>query len=272
MPAASLRKLLRYPKRGARSATRAIQKIQGKEFVHLLHIGKTGGSAVKYAIRGQYSVPSNSDRYVINRSVTNQRYVVCLRRHNVTFRDIPRGERVAFFVRDPIDRFVSGFYGRQRQDQPKYFVPWTPDEKIAFEIFATPNALASALSSPDVDEKASAERAMRSIEHVRSSYWEWFESEEYVRSRSSDVFFIGFQERLREDFAILKTKLGLPERIELPADEVQAHVSPKDVDRTLDDDAVRNLRRWYERDFEFISLCRSLVEERALNAALPAGG
>jgi len=41
---------------------------------------------------------------------------------------------------------------------------------------------------------------MRSIFHVKDSYWKWFDNEQYYHSRLCDIFFIGFQENLSEDF------------------------------------------------------------------------
>lgn len=231
-----------------RQARRIVQKMQGKQFVHFLHIGKTGGSAVKYAIRKHYSAASSC-------------YVIRLHPHGVKLRDVPNGESAIFLLRDPISRFVSGFNSRQRQGQPRYFSPWSPDEIVAFEHFNTPNQLALALSSPDTEQKRKAKNAMRSINHVRSSYWEWFESEQYFESRWSDIFFIGFQEHLSEDFDILKKKLGLPDSARLPEGDIAAHRNPKNLDETLEDEAIANLNNWYKDDFTFISLCKRIILE-----------
>ena len=38
----------------------------------------------------------------------------------------------------------------------------------------------------------------------------WFGSGDVLRARIDDVFFIGFQDRLDEDFELLKRKLPLP--------------------------------------------------------------
>ncbi len=225
-------------------AKRVLRKMQGKQFVHVLHIGKTGGSSLKYVLR-HYSASSH--------------YEICLHSHRVKLSDIPKGESVILILRDPLSRFVSGFYSRQRLGQPKYFVPWSLDEKIAFEHFNTPNELATALSSLDAQEKRKAQMAMKSIKHVKSSYWNWFESEEYFKSRLSDIFFIAFQESLTEDFEILKSRLGLPQSAELPRDEAQAHKNPTNLNRTLDDTSIANLRNWYKDEFEFINLCQEII-------------
>ena len=182
--------------------------------------------------------------------------------HSVKLRDIPEGDRFFFFLRDPISRFISGFYSRQRQGQPRHFVPWRPREKKAFRRFNTPNQLALALASKDAEVKDFAESAMQSIAHVRDSYWKWFEKEEYFLSRREDLFFIGFQEHLSADFEILKSKLGLPDSLLLPTDPIQAHANLPGLDKTLQDEAVENLRRWYRDEYLFLDLCRSIIRER----------
>jgi len=66
--------------------------MQRKQILHFLHIGKTGGSAVKYAI-SQHSIDS--------------RYEIHLHPHVVRLNDVPKGEKVFFLLRDPISRFIS---------------------------------------------------------------------------------------------------------------------------------------------------------------------
>jgi len=225
---------------------RAIDRMRGKKYVHVLHIGKTGGTAIKDALKPHRRAG---------------RYVIRLHSHNVSLRDVPEGEYVVFFLRDPISRFISGFFSRQRQGMPRRFCPWSADENIAFQEFATPNKLAVALSSGNEEEKARAMKAIQNVEHVKTSYWDWFENESYYLSRLSDIFFIGFQENLSADFELLKSALGLPRGVSLPSDDIRAHKTPAGLDRTLEEKAVENLKRWYARDYDFIRLCRDTIKE-----------
>lgn len=227
-------------------AQRLWHRLRGKPRVHFLHLGKTGGSAVKYAIE---TCPN-----------PHAKYVVYLHPHETTLRDVPQGDQFFFFLRDPISRFVSGFYSRQRQGRPRYFMAWTPDEKIAFERFTSPNELAVALSSDDPRQKAAAEAAMNSILHLKDPYWSWFDSEEYFASRVPDLFFVGFQEQLAADFEVVKAKLDLP-HIVLPQDEVHAHRNPANLDKRLDERAVANLQERYAADFRFVEMCRELASK-----------
>jgi hypothetical protein len=219
---------------------------QGKDFIHFLHLGKTGGSAVKYALK---SCPKRTG------------FVLYLHPHRVRLRDIPRGDKVFFFLRDPVSRFVSGFYSRKRQGRPRYDSPWSPAEREAFKYFQTPDQLGRALASRDGLESRRAEAAMNAIHHVRDSYWKWFESKEYLLSRLQDILFIGFQERLNRDFQRLKTILGLDgSDTRLPVDNFYAHRNPQHLNQPLSPVAVSRLREWYACDYQLMTLCRRLVE------------
>ena len=221
--------------------------------LHFLHIGKTGGTALKHTI--------GSVQAATSANMARCPYVVHLHPHSVRLRDVPEGKKFFFIVRDPVDRFVSGFYSRLREGRPRYFARWSEQERDAFERFGTPDTLASALSATNDRERESAQFAMQNIAHVRDSYWKWFESEDYFLSRLEDLFFIGFQVRLSRDFEILKSKLRLPKDLTLPTDEVQSHANPRHLDRTLRKAAAANLRTYYEKDYQFLKLCDRIIRE-----------
>jgi hypothetical protein len=172
--------------------------------------------------------------------------------------DIPRGDRFFFIVRDPVDRYVSGFHSRLRQGAPRYHVPWTPAEARAFSEFSTPAELGSALAGTG-KERAAAELAMRSIEHVRTSYWDWFGSPDALQRRERDALWIGFVDGLDAQMPALASRLGL-DSLALPADDVAAHRSTDATDRSLPPEAREALTAWYQRDYEFLELCRELAK------------
>lgn len=196
--------------------------------LHLLHIGKTGGTAVREALGKRVVVHGHDD----------------------VLADIPAGERVIFFVRDPVTRFVSAFYSRQRQGRPLTYYPWTDGEEKAFTAYERPADLARALAGGE----AAAREAMGAIRHVREPLAKWLVDEEYLRSRLGDVLFVGSQERLDDDFARLKELLGLPGRVKLPHDDVKAHRNPRDLDYTLDDEAAQGIRAWYADDYALLGV------------------
>lgn len=212
--------------------------------LNVLHVGKTGGTALKHVL-------------VEHRSVC--RYQLLFRGHEVTLADVPVGERFMFLIRDPLTRFVSAFNGRLREDRPRYHYPWREDERVAFAVFTTPDQLATALSSADDAERDQAEQAMRGIGHLNTPYSFWFGDEATFRARLPDLVFIGFQERLDRDFELLKRKLGFPEDVGLPMDEMVAHRTPAPYGSHLGEVARANLDRWYEQDKAFVGLCRELA-------------
>lgn len=151
---------------------------------------------------------------------------------------------------------MSGFYSRKRKGRPRYNFEWSPEEREAFNTFETPNHLGLSLSSNDEILKAKANRAMKGIFNVNSSYWDWFVNEETFLKRIGDIIFVGEQEHLNEDFLRLKEILDLPDSCELPRDSVRSHRNPDDLDRHLGPEAIRNLRRWYAGDHRFMELLR----------------
>jgi hypothetical protein len=223
-----------------------LHRWQGRRIAHLLHVSKAGGIALQAALESYW----NSGDYEIG-----------LYGHAFDLTHFPRGEKVIFFLRDPVSRFVSAFNYRKRRGLPLIPIPWSRGEEAAFARFGTANELALALSSGDEERRAAARDAMASIEHVRTPQWTWFKDESYFLSRKSDILFIGFQETFAADFEILKRLLNLPEEVSLPDDEVAANRSPAGADKRLDDEAVRNLESWYQRDYRLLELCRGIRAE-----------
>jgi hypothetical protein len=124
------------------------------ENIHFLHIGKTGGTALGSVLKAY--------------PVTRQ-YAISVHFHDVRLTDIPAGEKVFFFLRDPISRFISSFYSRQRQGRSRYNFAWSPEEECAFGLFKTANDLGQALVDEGSESYEHAVNAMLNIHHVRSA-------------------------------------------------------------------------------------------------------
>lgn len=248
--------------------SRLVHRQAEHQFLHFLHIGKTGGTALVHALNEHGYCAQSPERvranlpnlYQLKPQPENSKLTIYVHAHNEALRSVPEGEPFFFFLRDPISRFTSGFYSRQRQGKPRYNSPWSEGEKRAYERFETVNQLGLALTSSNPDEKDAAKKALKNIQHVRDSYWGWFENEAYFRSRWADLFFIGFQETLMQDFETLKTKLHLPKNVTLPSDVVLAHKNPADVDKQLSPVALQNLKDWYKADYRLIELCKEFLQ------------
>jgi len=212
---------------------------RGDTIVHFLHISKTGGTALRHTLRKQRPGPG---------------YHAVFHSHEVTLADIPRGEKVVFFLRERCGRFVSGFLSRQRQGMPRYNVPWDAAERAAFDRFTSPEALALALSSDNPDARAAAIAAMRDMRLVRDPYSYWLIDADYLSSRLEDLFHVGMQETLQSDFECLRTRMGFAPGLALPADPVAAHRGTGDSER-LEGEARRNIEDWYRADACLLEWC-----------------
>jgi hypothetical protein len=229
-----------------RTLERARVRLDRRPIAHFLHIGKTAGSAVKVALRRAEGAPT---------------FRVMVRRHEIHLDAIPEDDYFFFTVRDPIERYVSGFQSRQRQGQPKFDFPWSEEEAAAFLRFHSPDELAVALAAGGAEQRE-AEAAMRGIVHVRSSYWDWFGDADYFRSRADHILWVGHQEHL--DLRPLARALGF-ENLEPPADPRKAHKAPLDKPE-LSDLARQNLREWYAPDYAFLDLCSEILPDWAESA------
>jgi hypothetical protein len=192
---------------------------------------------------------------------------VVLRTHGDHLDAIPETDHFFFCVRDPISRFLSGFLSRQRQGLPRYHIPWTEDEAVAFARFDSPVALAVSLSAGGLEQQH-AEAAMRAIYHVRDSYWKWFKEPDYFKRRSDNILWIGRQESL--DLRPLAAVLDL-EGLELPADPRRANKTLV-VKPELSELGKQNLRQWYAKDYEFLELCDELHPDAGDPVVLNGGG
>jgi len=226
-----------------------LRALRRKPVAHFLHVGKTGGTAL---------------RYTLQPFLDSGRYTLFLHGHAMTLPMVKRGEKVFFFQRDPLSKFLSGFYYRRRQARPHYDIPWRPQEAVAFANFASANELARSLSAADPRRREQAVHAMRSIHQVKDSPFRWLDSEEYFRSRLDDILFIGFQEQLDSDFGILRNLLAVPDWVRTPPADATVYQKNREAVEPLDSTAIENLRAWYARDLEFYELCRQLRAERSL--------
>lgn len=206
--------------------------IKARRRVHLLHIGKTGGTAVRQALRPY--------RYLV--------YNLQLHGHGRKLPGVPEGEKVVVFLRDPLSRLTSGFYSRYRKGQPRYFSEWSDFEARFFETFQTPNAWAQALGGSGDSHHALAVEGMTEIVHLKP-YTHWLESVEYFQSRRADLLLVGHLESLDDDFMRLRRRLLVPPHARLPSGEIESHRTPSYMDRRLSDAAVAAIRHHYVEDF-----------------------
>lgn len=205
--------------------------------VHLLHIGKTGGTALKTALQQATAVGTTTALGTLH-----------VHGHDMTLDRLPEGDVAICFLRDPVTRFVSAFDSRYRRGRPRYNRRWSVGETIAFTMFPTASALAEALA----DDRSAAKFAMRSIQHLDRHYTYWLGAVDASAARRERLAFVGRQETLTDDVERLRTLLRLPQPLDLPDDPVAAHRNPAGAHQPLSERAVAALTHWYRDDYALL--------------------
>lgn len=199
--------------------------------VHLLHIGKTGGTALKTALA----------RAGVTTTALGE---LVLHDHGTTLAHIPAGDVAICFLRDPVARFVSAFDSRRRMGRPRYLSRWTWREAVAFARFPSARSLADALA----DGRRSARFAMTSIRHLDRHYSYWLGDVDDRASRVHRLVFVGRQETFERDVVRLGELLGLDEPLVVPTDPVAAHRRPRPPRSALTERGVAAVTAWYRDD------------------------
>lgn len=221
-------------------------RIKGKKIIHFIHIGKTGGSALKSSLKNH---------------TQGNHYYLFLHNHNIKLKHIPKGDKIIFFLRHPVSRFISAFNSKKRRNlgegRYKHLGIEANFAKIT-SYFSTPSELAEALSSESTDLKNLALFALENIQHFKSVF-DYLHSKKYVISRQSDIILIGYQETLSNDFNEIKKILNMPNQIQLISDELQAHKTPKHYSKKMSSLAISNIENYYKFDIEFYNFCRKSI-------------
>jgi hypothetical protein len=202
--------------------------------LHFIHVGKTGGSVLAGAlVRAQYANWASTDP---NRPIKDTPYGrINLGGHALRMPDI---------------------HSRLNRGQPRYYYEWTEREKMIFEVWQTPQALAAGLLAEDPVDRQLSEWGMANIRHLHSLH-SHVGTRSTIRLRKSRVVYIARQETLADDWNKIRRILGVPEDVELTDDPVKAHKRNTAIDE-LTPEVQGALRKWYAKDYRLLNYCERL--------------
>ena len=229
--------------------------------VHFIHVSKAGGTALRHAIRAA--------RVKAGGQLVSPWGDVWGHDHRFRFSDIAADDKAVIPLRDPVSRFLSGFYSRFRKGAPRHCIEWTADERTSFELFPTPQTLADALAEPEGSLREQAVFAMGAIGHVKYSMTHWTGTPDYVRKHVERVLYVLRQETLDDDWEALKELLDLPRDQKLPSDAVTAHRTTYPGSREISAEGVRALRAWYADDYELLEIGERVRAATAAESVQP---
>ena len=201
------------------------------------------------------------------------REVIRRERHRVSLREVPRDVPYFFGIRNPVDRFVSGFYSRKRKGQPRTQSEWTSAEAWAFGAFADANDLAEALfEAGETGWRAMA--AIKSIQHTYRGQIDWLDQLGDALLSRPPVWILR-QEHFGDDLSQLLERLGVDATIDLEIPTAARHANDYSRTPQLSDRARGNLERWYVQDFVFYAACegwmaKTMGETARINTSAPA--
>jgi hypothetical protein len=216
---------------------RPTPKLKDNE-IAFLHIGKNAGTQVMLIANQLSSYGVEIKKYG----------------HNTKLSSLQVGTPYFFSIRNPADRFRSGFYSRKRKGQPRVYSEWSKHEAIAFDKFEHANQLAEALMLEDSLGR-DARAAIKSISHTGMQQVDFFQRCAFLQQQPPLT--IIRQEQFEADMQRLFSLLGLNLNVsELTSnDAVKAHKNDYEDTPPLSDLAIVNLSKWYVQDYFFYATC-----------------
>ena len=213
----------------------------------LLHIGKTGGSYV---------------RSILKHNQTRWTSPLNLLGHGATLKGTAKrfgpDRKLAFVVRDPLTRFSSAFYSRQRQGRPTYQSQWSAEEAAAFLWFETAEELALALASSKEREKSAALFAFTAIQHLNADLRHYLGGVETLLEERDNIVVCADLPDLNAHLPAIMTTLGVPE-FEMPP-KPKAHTAPTPSPE-ISAQAQAALRTYWAEEFEIYDTACSIAHQ-----------
>ena len=208
-----------------------------------LHIGKTGGTTIRNAIRMAKRHSDGTIKFF---------------GHNVQLKKLFQNTdiSISFVVRDPIERFVSGFNSRLRNGRPLHNIPWQPNEAISFLFFPTANDLAEGLEGGDERTTSAAMFATKAINHLRRNLTFHLISPEFLDEHKERIYFVCDTSSIDDNLRNILAPLGLDDSAPQPMTK-RLHVNPNKSLAALSESAREKLRRHLADEYEIYEYCKN---------------
>jgi hypothetical protein len=214
--------------------------------VHYLHAGKCGGTYIKRQLDDLNRLQHSS--------------YFCNHPHSVSLGNLPPQSRYFFSIRNPLSRFASGFFSRQRKGLPEHFSNWSLDEAKAFARFDNPDQLALSLFDSGRDGE-DARSAVSAIFHLSRKQVSWFDSIDNFLVTRPPVWIVR-QEQLVPDLRNMLIMLGMDRQCYDRCLDDKIHANPYGSNYVWSDLSVENLTTWYAQDFQLYARCEKWLNER----------
>lgn len=183
--------------------------------LHFIHIGKTGGT---YAIdSGLFERLRTPHHHPI---IVNHWHWLILGNLEKNKPD-PRNHMYIFFVRDPVDRWISSHLSRLRQGCPCHCHTGGKKELEAFHLFPTPNSLAERIGTELGKE------ANERLFHNQRDIAFYMNGIDNLRLLTDKIAFVGDSRHIDRDMITLYKRLG--REAPVISKNVASHAAPESL-------------------------------------------
>lgn len=220
--------------------------------IFFVHTGKTGGTEVKRRVRAHFGVPKLKEPQVIGDKIVLLNHS-SLKEAIGRFGD-PSGLIITY--REPAERFVSGFYCRQRMGLPNHRAIWDAREAAAFAHFRSANELAEALTDEDPIRVAAAHFAFMGIRHLRKGYVYHF--------GNLVNFALDYAEKITMCVETKNLDLRMPQLLKAVApdfpntEEVAERASSVHYDKNISALALKNIQSAWQEEYDYYEFFKQL--------------
>jgi hypothetical protein len=152
--------------------------------------------------------------------------------------------RIAFVIRDPLERVVSG-YNMVRRGGADGSRAWTVAETAILAHLPTTDAFMSAICSADPSERVAAQTALTTLDALRLGYVHHFGSCENIDRWDSRIYCVGEMQTIADFNSQMFAPLGVDERLiekyssvqhvaAVPTSKFVNNLSPEELNRARD--------------------------------------
>ncbi len=223
--------------------------------IYFIHVGKTGGTAVKKVARKYYNVKRSKAPQTVTGSLVLHNHISLSEAER---RFGPAG-KIAFTFRDPTERFTSGFYCRLRMGHPQHTSRWDASEAAAFSHFEDANDLAECLSSQHHAKRSAAFFAMDAIRHLRRGYaFHFGDRVNFILDQAPRVAACIDTKNLTRNGSAFMQRLGfenLDENTFLSSANSTTH------SKHLSELALKNLREYWSDEYAYYDTFKAIEAE-----------
>lgn len=211
----------------------------------MLHIGKTGGSYLRSILT------HNEDRWTRPLHLLGHGATL-----GGTAKRFGADRKLGFVVRDPLSRFTSAFYSRQRQGRPTYQSQWSAEEAAAFLWFETAEDLALALTSKHEREKSAALFAFNAIQHLDKDLRHYLGGANRLLAEKDNIVVCVDLVDLNDNMDAIMDRLGVAS-FEIPP-KPRVHAAPTPLP-PLSPQAEAAIRAHWVEEFELYDVARGIA-------------